>query len=256
MRIAANILPQVVFTLFYLIIFSKTICCFQEDLLDYISTSFESKINVDHDWPLTPSSLFHIYHLLTRTCTHPQSLQHQLPQQPPGRRSLHHRSWLARPWISLSPSLRVYVFRCHAKGNDGPEELLFDHRVRVSGPWRYGTDNEAENSFAEEICDGYVECRYLHSRKHWGYGEAYAWDQKNANVYDKNPGSCTIAIAMIKSLGAGDPLPGQPLGPFSESDILTPYELVEIPGPLTWFRSQCNPALGWVQAGEWLFPHK
>ena len=61
---------------------------------------------------------------------------------------------------------------------------------------------------------------------------------------------------MISSLGAGDPLPGQPPGPFGENDILTPYELVEVPGPLTWFRLHCNPPLGWVQAGKWLFPHK
>ena len=58
------------------------------------------------------------------------------------------------------------MFRCHAKGNDGPEELLFDHGIRISGQWRYGTDDEAENSFAEEICDRYVECRSLHSQKY------------------------------------------------------------------------------------------
>ena len=163
MRIAANDSPQVMFTLFYLLIdIYRRLSIALKKIFPIIFT-LNSKTNVEHDWPLTPSSLVDTYHLLTHPCTHSQPLQYQLPQQPPGWRSLHYRSRLALPWISQPPDLRVYVFCCYAKGNDGPEELLFDHRIRVSGPWRYGTDDEAENSSAEEICGGYVKCRYLHS---------------------------------------------------------------------------------------------
>ncbi|KAL9024922.1 MAG: hypothetical protein Q9196_006158 [Gyalolechia fulgens] len=74
--------------------------------------------------------------------------------------------------------------------------------------------------------------------------------------------SCTIAIAMIASLGPEPPLPGEPARDFGASDTMTLRQLLSStfqpyigcirrgiappdPDPALW-----NPALGWSQAGR------
>lgn len=72
--------------------------------------------------------------------------------------------------------------------------------------------------------------------------------------------SCTVALAMINSLDAGEPLPGQPPGPFGSSDVMTMRELLYSPSAIAKPFSQClrfpgsvpqDPLLGWTQTGEW-----
>ena len=72
--------------------------------------------------------------------------------------------------------------------------------------------------------------------------------------------SCTVVLAMINSLETGDPLPGQPPGPFGSSDLTTMRELLYSPGNLGKPLLRClrdfpihpsDPSLGWAQAGEW-----
>ena len=73
---------------------------------------------------------------------------------------------------------------------------------------------------------------------------------------------CTVAIAMINSLGPGDPLPGQPAGLFGSSDTSTIRQIAySDPDPLGKVFTQCLRAdfwvpqipvsLGWAQAGKW-----
>ena len=72
--------------------------------------------------------------------------------------------------------------------------------------------------------------------------------------------SCTVALAMINSLEAGEPLPGQPPGPFGSSDVMTMRELLYSPSIIAKPFTQClrflgsvpqDPLLGWTQAGQW-----
>ena len=71
--------------------------------------------------------------------------------------------------------------------------------------------------------------------------------------------SCTVAIAMIGSLSAGDPLPGQPPGAFGLSDVMTPRAILwgqgnNIGTPFVdCLRGSPNPALGWTQTGKSFF---
>ena len=73
--------------------------------------------------------------------------------------------------------------------------------------------------------------------------------------------ACDVAIAMIYSLDADDPLPGQPPGPFGPSDVMTMKELIHSPGGLGKPFVQClrehparpapyEPSLGWAQVGK------
>ena len=69
--------------------------------------------------------------------------------------------------------------------------------------------------------------------------------------------SCTVAIAMIDSLAPGDPLPGQPPGPFGSSDVATLRELDDLLGKsfLQCLRHYSatqapDPSLGWSQVGR------
>ena len=68
--------------------------------------------------------------------------------------------------------------------------------------------------------------------------------------------SCTVAIAMIGSLSAGDPLPGQPPGAFGLSDVMTPRAISwgqenNIGTPFVdCLRRLPSPALGWTQTGK------
>lgn len=69
--------------------------------------------------------------------------------------------------------------------------------------------------------------------------------------------SCTIAIAMIGSLAPGDPLPGQPAGPFGLSETMNTGQLLQSAHqPLlecvlakSHSRRGWDPSLGWSQAG-------
>lgn len=68
--------------------------------------------------------------------------------------------------------------------------------------------------------------------------------------------SCTIAIAMIASVGPGDPLPEEPVQNYGLSDVMTPRQLLWTPGFSGAPFVHCirrgaplGPALGWSQAG-------
>ena len=67
--------------------------------------------------------------------------------------------------------------------------------------------------------------------------------------------SCTVAIAMIASLSAGAPLPGQPPGAIGLSDVMTPRDILwgdnSIGTPFVdCLRQSPSPALGWTQTGK------
>ena len=61
---------------------------------------------------------------------------------------------------------------------------------------------------------------------------------------------------MIGSLEPGEPLPGQPPGPFGLSEVLTLREIMSNPNIIAKPLVQCltpqlpHPSLGWAQAGE------
>ena len=65
---------------------------------------------------------------------------------------------------------------------------------------------------------------------------------------------CTIAIAMIGSLSAGAPLPGNPAGPFGSSDVSTMQQLIwGGADPLSSVYQRCiwnqDASMGWTRTG-------